>query len=70
MFARRQNMGGGSAVLLALQEAIARIRTPRSFLPAGGALGCATRDHIGGRPANSSFSAPTPEVGPYLGCGL
>ena len=43
MFARRQFVRGGSAILLALQNDIARLRTPLSFLPAGGALGCATR---------------------------
>ena len=84
MFARRQIVGSGSAILVALQEDIARLRTPLSFLPAGGALGCATRDqyrrvsckqqflgaHAGTRPIFGLWTlSVVAALGPSLGCG-
>ena len=84
MFARRQTVGGGSTILLALQEDIARLRTPLSFLPAGGALGCATRDQyrwvsckqqcLGAHAGTRSFFglwtlSVGSTLGPSSGCG-
>ena len=37
--------------------------------PRVGPLGALTAAYIGGRRANSSFSAPTLELGHWLGCG-
>ena len=84
MLARRQIVRGGSAILLALQEDIARLRTPLSCLPAGGALGCATRGqyrrasckqqflgaHAGTRPIFGLWTLSVgAALGPSLGCG-
>lgn len=43
MLARREIVSGGSVILLARQEVIARLRTPLLVLPTGGALVCAAR---------------------------
>ena len=60
MFARRQTVGGGSAILLALQEDTLPDLVPRFHsCPRVGPLGALPAANIGGRPANSSFSAPT-----------
>ena len=64
MFAHGQIVRDCSAILVALPEDIARVRNlwvgPLSAQPAA---------DIGWRPASSSFSAPTPELRPCLGCG-